>query len=495
MKDGKRLSRIIVHASFLIALAAAAYLFATAGYTGLWADELATAYFTDPNVPIATLWQERMLYDSNAPLYYLLMHFWMQVFGSGDLSMRAPSVLAFLVCILVVYYGYRRGMIGREAGWFVLFLTGSFYVWRYSHEARAYLLTLAGTLNMSLLAVHFVTAAQERRPISKSALVAFALCAFVTSFLHFFGFLFAGCLMLCLVVFLRKEDRKFILFLFVLGTALGLSMGAWLYASWAHAISMRIPVWWIPFEPVKALGRFVYYSLGRNWLLVSAVTVAALFSFQNVARHRGVRLLVATSALVYGVTLLLSVAAAPVTHYRYLVVLLPAFAYVAAHALADASTPKICRALTVGALALSIACLAPRVFNERQDWRAATRFVSNLCATSPGDGMIPVLPPLEGPFRSLPWTYAFSHYAPELYGKLVPANRESIEQALQSDCPIVLWVLRKYRPGADELQTSLGMSLDNLKTVRFRGHDIIVKSNWQCAKPENDVLDMQAGSI
>jgi len=468
MKDGKWLPQISVHAAFLVALAVAAFLFATAGYTGLWSDELATAHIADPNVPVATLWQERMLHDSNAPLYYLIMHFWMQLFGDSELSMRAPSVLAFFSCVLAVYYGYRRGLLGIEAGWFVLFLAGSFYVWRYSLEARAYLPTLAGTLIMSLLAVHFVTAAKERHPISKSALIAFALCAAVTSFLHFFGFIFAGCLMLCLVGFLWNDDRKVVLFMLILGVVLALSMGAWLYASWNHAISTRIPIWWIQFEPVKTFGRFVYYALGRNYLLFSVVAVAALFSFRTVAQHRGVRLLVAASALVYGATLLLSVAAAPVTHYRYLIVLLPAFAYVAALTLADPKTPKACRVLTVGAVALSIAGLAPRVFEERQDWRGAARFVANSCAASRGDCTIPVLPPRFN---------KFSHYAPELAGMLVPANKENIEKALRDDCPVVIWVLRKWRPEADELLESLGVTPDSLKTVRFKRHDIIVKSD------------------
>jgi mannosyltransferase len=81
----------------------------------------------------------------SAPLYYVLLHFWISAFGSGQTATHALSLLIGLLCVPVAMWaGWTLG--GRRAGVFaaILFAFSSFLD-RYSQETQPYgLLVLLG---------------------------------------------------------------------------------------------------------------------------------------------------------------------------------------------------------------------------------------------------------------------------------------------------------------------------------------------------------------
>src|SRR3954466_3923268 len=56
----------------------------------LWLDEALTVNIA--KLPLAKI-PDALRHDGSPPLYYALLHFWMDVFGSGDLAVRALSGL------------------------------------------------------------------------------------------------------------------------------------------------------------------------------------------------------------------------------------------------------------------------------------------------------------------------------------------------------------------------------------------------------------------
>ena len=85
----------------------------------------------------------------NGPLYNLLLHFWIKIFGPSETSVRLPSAIAGLLSIPVIYaVGWRT--LGRRVGLFAagLLAISPYHVW-YSQEAKMYsiavLLTLLST--------------------------------------------------------------------------------------------------------------------------------------------------------------------------------------------------------------------------------------------------------------------------------------------------------------------------------------------------------------
>jgi len=101
----------------------------------LWLDEALT-------VNIARLSPgdmfEQLRRDGHPPLYYLLLHYWMEVFGDGNEATRLLSGLFGIATLPLLYVAARR-WAGRTVavGAVVLFATSPFAV-RYATEVRMY---------------------------------------------------------------------------------------------------------------------------------------------------------------------------------------------------------------------------------------------------------------------------------------------------------------------------------------------------------------------
>lgn len=91
--------------------------------------------------------------DVHVPLYAILLHFWMQVFGSSIIAARIPSFMFFLATLPILYVLYKEAsnekiaLIGTVA-----FSFSPFILW-YSSEARMYTLF---TLTASINALYFL---------------------------------------------------------------------------------------------------------------------------------------------------------------------------------------------------------------------------------------------------------------------------------------------------------------------------------------------------
>ncbi len=93
----------------------------------------------------------------SAPLYYVLLHFWIDLFGSGQSATHALSLLIGLLCVPVAMWA-AWSLGGRRAGVFaaILFAFSSFLD-RYAQETQPYaLLTLLGLVTTVGLVHAFV---------------------------------------------------------------------------------------------------------------------------------------------------------------------------------------------------------------------------------------------------------------------------------------------------------------------------------------------------
>lgn len=112
----------------------------------LWGDEgWAATLAVKPISQIITIVSR----DTSPPLYYLLSHFWMKIFGTSELAIRSLTFLFFLATALTVYligkhlWDSKTGLI---AG--LLTLTNPF-LFNYAFEGRMYaLLALTSTLSV-----------------------------------------------------------------------------------------------------------------------------------------------------------------------------------------------------------------------------------------------------------------------------------------------------------------------------------------------------------
>ena len=98
-------------------------------------------------------------HDKHPPLFYMLLHIWIRLVGTSEFSLRFLSVLAGIVCVVVIYQ-VGREMFDQSTGLVAALMVavGPFQVW-YSQEARMYPLSLA----FSLLSVLFLWKARDQK--------------------------------------------------------------------------------------------------------------------------------------------------------------------------------------------------------------------------------------------------------------------------------------------------------------------------------------------
>ena len=121
------------------------------GQQSLWVDETASYWFSSKTVH--ELWTVIARFETNPPLYYTMLKFWRNFFGSSEAGIRSLSAVMSMGCIPLIF------MIGRkmgnpvEGGWIGAIAALMFAVFpvhiQYAQEARAYaMLTFATTLTL-----------------------------------------------------------------------------------------------------------------------------------------------------------------------------------------------------------------------------------------------------------------------------------------------------------------------------------------------------------
>jgi 4-amino-4-deoxy-L-arabinose transferase-like glycosyltransferase len=105
----------------------------------LWFDEALSVNIA--KLPLSEL-GDALRQDGAPPLYYTLLHFWIEVFGSGDLAVRAFSGLISVASLPLAYLAGKR-IGGRAVAWWtVMLFAASPYAIRYATESRMYALVM-----------------------------------------------------------------------------------------------------------------------------------------------------------------------------------------------------------------------------------------------------------------------------------------------------------------------------------------------------------------
>lgn len=168
----------------------------------LWYDELFSLDKAHPQLTWAQVWAS-MHTDSHPPLYYLLLHGWLQVFGFSAASARALSVVAGVLAIPATYI-LGRIVHGHLAGVALAAMAATnYFLVYYAQEARFYaLLHLFATCTLAAFVVWV------RKPNARHTAV-FATCAVLTAYTHYFGLFFLASLgLLFLVLQLSARFRS-----------------------------------------------------------------------------------------------------------------------------------------------------------------------------------------------------------------------------------------------------------------------------------------------
>lgn len=146
---------------------------------GIWYDE-AYSLLLAREAP-ARIWQLTAL-DVHPPLYYVLLHYWLMIWGEGALPARALSVLAdigtLLLCIKLMSL-----IATRRATWMAALLLALLPISvRYSQEVRMYTL-----LGFWLMGATVALVCWSQAPERKRFVVAYVLLMGAAFYTHYFA--------------------------------------------------------------------------------------------------------------------------------------------------------------------------------------------------------------------------------------------------------------------------------------------------------------------
>lgn len=182
---------------------------------GWWLDSLFGLWASDASVPFNVVFNERILPNSNPPLYFLLLYF-VRLFISNDrAAVLALNVFVIILASIAVYWPSRR--VGLQ--WLAIVGIASFVLSGptlfFFPEARAYLIALAIVFVTSWYVALVVSGFSER-----IGLYNFAILGCLAALTHAYAALFCGCLATGLFIVSIFWGRKEF---FSTAVALGLS--------------------------------------------------------------------------------------------------------------------------------------------------------------------------------------------------------------------------------------------------------------------------------
>lgn len=415
--------------------------------------------------------------EVSPPLYYLILHGWMQLAGSdSEIVLRLPSVLAGIALVGCVYW--LGGLVaGRRAGLIAALLAAiSPLVLLYAQQVRAYVWVM---LALTIAVAAVLQATRDRSP--RWLLVA-GVAAICSVMLHYTSLLVLAPLVIWLWRAPGIDVRWRIGFSAAIAipiaalvplaleqTSLGHQETAATYASLTMVNALRIAG--SPFDGRAAGGSMIARELGAV-IVVEALALLALAERFRSVRAR--RLIAACAALPLGGVLVASALGQPVALTRYTAVAVP-FILVAIGAVAARLQRPLAALLLAGTLLASgIGLIAAEGdAGQNPDTRAAISTVAHHWRR--GDMVVSL--------GQLGFDGALGYYG----DKLLPAAGRDVRAfrtlAAAGDAPAVvdaavagrrLWVLSDPVMSRTQLHTGFGrLGLRPVSVDRFRGNATI----------------------
>ena len=190
----------------------------------VWLDEANSIIIAELN-PSGVI--TRISHDASPPLYYLLLHYWMDVFGKTELALRSLSVLFGVLLVIAVYFTGKRIFSEKVGIYAALIASVAPIQIMYSQQIRMYtLLPLMSLISMYYLLLFI-------REKKRSFLAAYGIFTILCLFTHNYGLFLLPAQALLILLFFRQR-RTILWWVFSI-----VCIGA-VYAIWIPSLSGQI---------------------------------------------------------------------------------------------------------------------------------------------------------------------------------------------------------------------------------------------------------------
>lgn len=191
-------------AIFILSAIAFGLRFYRLGANDLWYDEVYSVLISRDSLAI---W--------NPPVYFIILHYWIKLFGTSEFALRFPS-LVFSVLSIPMLYILGKMIFDRRAGFYagLIMCLSSFHIW-YAQEARPYSLSVF----LSILTTYYLFRFLKEGKLVQGGLYAFFTVAGIYSDISHY-YLFLLLIQLLAAVIFIKKNLYLRLFLVLCGVSL-----------------------------------------------------------------------------------------------------------------------------------------------------------------------------------------------------------------------------------------------------------------------------------
>lgn len=302
--------------------------------------------------------------DVHPPLYYELLHFWMQLFGNSVLAIRSLSVLAGILIIPLCFFITKRMFGSRPAILTSYFVALSPFLIRYSIEARMY-----GVLGIFTLLAFYSLVIIAHNPKNNWAYLLYAVAIAAGLYTHYFAALAVIAFWIYLISLQKPRLWRF-------NKTIFLSYRWWL----ANILALVLFLPWVPsmlaqFKRAQGLGWLPKTSIwtfhDTIWqfftftdahklasviyiafpILVIIAAIIVLYNDKSKARYG--RLVVFYSFVPIVIALLVS-AYKPIFHERYFAFVVAGICMIIAIAINDIGRKKTIITITLAFMVISL---------------------------------------------------------------------------------------------------------------------------------------------
>lgn len=335
----------------------------------VWLDEHFSFIYASAHRSFGDAWSATISRDAHPPLYYVAQHFWLRLFGDSLLALRALNVPGLIILGLALVFSRSMAWMAPIWSFFWLIMLCSWFAWDFVLDGRSYFLLLAFSTVLTLLAADIAYRISSGLPVSLRWLTAFAVAAFLTSALHYFGFLLSGCMILVLFVLaLTKRLRRLAVILFGLGGFLLAAMTAWINYSLPRLLFGSTADHWLTFQPLDSLRSFAMFALSANVVLIGLIGWLLARRDYDWRKDTTLIAIAASGLLVFVAATIISLVQ-PVLDGRYLVVVAPALYVVIATFLSKARHSSSQKLAVASLFFLALPYALYKTYHPPENWR------------------------------------------------------------------------------------------------------------------------------
>ncbi len=323
--------------------------------------------------------------ENNPPLFFIILHFWMLLFGSGEIAVRFPSAIFGIISIFLIYkigchlFNKKIGLISG----FLLSIS-TFHI-MYSQDARPY------SLFMFLTLLSFYFFIQILKANNKWYFLGYLLANILLCYTQLFGFFVILSQIVYFSMFWKKYKQKILKFA-------GMQVASVL--AFIPLIVLAIPrisqvaggggsqVSWIPEPSFMSIGTTFFLYAGGIVLFVPLLVLFFIGLFP--IRYRRIKgrlafrfesvgdtlLLLIWFAFPIFIPFILSMIIAPLYVPRYTISALPAFYLLAAKGIGYFTDRKVTYILVISIALLSLIGLQLYyALPVKEQWRETVNFI------------------------------------------------------------------------------------------------------------------------